>query len=98
MDGTTGTKGNSMSLANILATSGVTILLGAFILNSRKLLTADSRRYNVLNVVGAVLCGFSAYLIKFYPFVVLEGAWAIFAFVSLYRSVSRETLTINHNK
>ena len=87
MDGTSGIKRNCMSFADIIATAGVTILLGAFILNSRKLLTADSLWYNSLNVAGAVLCGFSAYLIEFYPFVVLETAWAIFALTSLYKSV-----------
>jgi len=87
-----------MNLADILATTGVTILLGAFILNSRKLLTVDSLWYNSLNFAGAALCGYSAYLIEFYPIVVLESAWAVFALTSLYRSVSRETLKFTHNK
>ncbi|HUH34176.1 MAG TPA: hypothetical protein VLZ28_09480 [Daejeonella sp.] len=76
-----------MSLSDVIATAGVTILLGAFVLNSTKLLAADSRWYNSLNVAGAVLCGFSAYMIQFYPFVVLESAWAVFALASLYRCV-----------
>lgn len=86
-----------MSLPDILATFGVTILLGAFILNSRKLISSDSNWYSILNLMGAALCGVSAYMIEFYPFVVLESAWAIFALISLYRSVSRETLKLNHN-
>ena len=64
-----------MSFSDILATVGVTLLLGAFILNSRKLIAADSRAYNAMNIAGALLCAISAYLIKFYPFVVLETAW-----------------------
>jgi hypothetical protein len=87
-----------MSLADTLATIGVAILLGAFALNSRKVLTADSRWYNLLTVTGAVVCGYSAYLVEFYPFVAPETQWAAFALISLPRSVSRETLIINNTK
>jgi len=97
MDRSSGIKRNGMTLSDILATVGVTILLGAFVLNSRKLISADSICYNLMNITGAVLCGVSAYMIEFYPFVVLESAWAIFAMISLYRSVSRETLKLNGN-
>lgn len=84
-----------MTLADIIATIGISILLVAFILNSRGMLAANKTWYNLLNVIGAALCGISAYMISFYPFVVLETVWAIVALISLYRSVSRETPLIN---
>jgi hypothetical protein len=83
-----------MTLADIIATIGISILLIAFILNSRNLISADKKWYNILNIVGATLCGYSSYLISFYPFVVLEAVWAVVAMVSLFRSVSRETSAI----
>jgi hypothetical protein len=91
MDGIIRVKGNRMSIADIIATIGISILLVAFILNSRKVISADKLGYNILNIVGAALCGYSAYLIRFYPFVVLETVWALVALTSVMRSVSRET-------
>jgi hypothetical protein len=84
-----------MSIADIIATVGISILLVAFILNSRKIISADKLLYNGLNIIGAALCGYSAYLISFYPFVVLETVWALVALISVIRSVSRETRVIN---
>ena len=84
-----------MSIADIIATIGISLLLIAFILNSRNVISAEKKWYNILNVVGAGLCGYSSYLISFYPFVVLEAVWAIVAMITLYKSVSRETPTIN---
>lgn len=80
-----------MSLADVIATIGISILLFAFILNSRKVISADKLLYNILNIIGAALCGYSAYLISFYPFVVLETVWVLVALLALIRSVSRET-------
>lgn len=84
-----------MSLADIIATIGISILLIAFILNSRNLISADKKLYNILNIIGAALCGYSAYLISFYPFVVLETVWAVVALISLFKGVSRETSASN---
>ena len=95
MDGAVRIKRNCMSLADIIATIGISILLIAFILNSRNLIYADKKLYNILNRVGAALCGYSAYLISFYPFVVLETVWAVVALISLFKGVSRETSASN---
>lgn len=95
MDGVVRIKRNGMSTADIIATVGISILLIAFILNSRKLIAADKNLYNLLNIIGAALCGYSAYLISFYPFVVLETVWAMVAMISIVKGVSRETSARN---
>ena len=80
-----------MSTSDITATIGVSLLLIAFILNSRKMIAVESIGYAALNIIGAGLCGYSAFLISFYPFVVLETVWVIVALVSLMKIVSRGT-------
>jgi hypothetical protein len=80
-----------MSTPDIIATTGVIILLVAFFLNLNKKVSASSYYYIVSNIVGAGLCCLSSYLIKFYPFVVLEAIWATVAFVSLFKNVPRGT-------
>ena len=74
-----------MKISDIIASLGVIILLIAFLLNLYKKIPANSRAYTLMNFIGAALCGFSSYLINFYPFVVLESIWAGFALVSFFK-------------
>jgi hypothetical protein len=73
-----------MKTSDILASSGVIILLIAFLLNLYKKLPPESKMYGILNLVGAGICCISSYLISFYPFVILEGVWAFVALLSLF--------------
>jgi len=79
-----------MKASDIIATVGVVILLIALLLNLYKKLPANSIAYTLMNFIGAATCGYSSFLIKFYPFVVLETIWALFALASLIK-VSRGT-------
>ena len=79
----------------MIASYGVTILLIAFLLNLYKKLLAGSKAYAVMNFIGAGLCGLSSYMIHFYPFVVLEGVWALVAILSLF-NVPRGTSGTNN--
>jgi hypothetical protein len=74
-----------MKLSDIIASTGVIILLIAFLLNLYKKLPAQSRWYSGMNFLGAGLCGFSSYMISFYPFVILESIWAAFALASFMK-------------
>jgi hypothetical protein len=73
-----------MKTSDILASIGVIILLIAFLLNLYKKLPAQSKIYGLMNFIGAGICCFSSYLIKFYPFVLLEGVWGFVALLSLF--------------
>jgi hypothetical protein len=81
-----------MKASDIIASAGVIILLIAFLLNLYKKIPAESRLYTALNFIGAATCGFASFMIKFYPFVVLEGIWAAFAlfsFINVPRGTSK---------
>lgn len=78
-----------MSFADWMATVGVTLLLIAFALNLSKKLSAESRTYLLLNVLGAGLAGVSSYLIGFWPFVVLESVWTLASLLPLLKSLTR---------
>ncbi|WP_454804589.1 CBU_0592 family membrane protein [Mucilaginibacter phyllosphaerae] len=73
-----------MKESDIIASIGVIILLIAFLLNMFKKVSAQSRLYTGMNFLGAGICCFSSYLIDFYPFVVLEGIWSMFALYSFF--------------
>jgi len=74
-----------MKLSDIIASIGVIILLVAFLLNLYKKLSADSKVYSLLNLIGAGICCFASWMVSFYPFVILEGVWGFVALVSLFK-------------
>ena len=73
--------------ATLIGSVGVALLLAAFLLNLFKLLRSDGYPYTGLNLIGAGLACYSSYLIKFMPFVVLEGVWAVVALVAIGRAI-----------
>ena len=74
-----------MKTSDIIASAGVIVLLIAFLLNLYKKLPAESKTYALLNFIGAGMCGYASYMIKFYPFVLLESIWSIVALISLFK-------------
>jgi len=82
----------NMTLSELLASAGVSLLLIAFYLNLKKIMSTESKWYGTLNFSGSLLCGYSAYLIQFYPFVFLNCVWAIAAIFSLFKHVPRGTI------
>jgi len=74
-----------MKTSDIIASIGVIILLIAFFLNLNKKLKADSKAYILMNFIGAGICCYASYIVRFYPFVVLEGIWAFVALISLLK-------------
>ncbi len=74
-----------MTASDVIGTLGVSILLVAFVLNQRRLLSEHSRSFLTMNMVGAALCGYSAWLVHFMPFVVLESVWVAVAGWGLLR-------------
>jgi glucose-6-phosphate-specific signal transduction histidine kinase len=78
------------SVATVIGSVGVAILLVAFLLNLARLLAQDSWPYLGLNVVGAALAAYSSYLISFLPFVVLEGTWTLVTAIAIGRKLSAQ--------
>jgi hypothetical protein len=74
-----------MKTSDIIASIGVIILLIGFMLNLFKKISPESKAYALMNFVGAGMCGYSSYLISFWPFVILESIWAFVALISLFK-------------
>lgn len=74
-----------MNLADILGTTGVTLLLLAFFFNLFGIIPKENKGYILLNLIGAALACYASVLIDFLPFVILEGTWALVALVALFR-------------
>jgi nicotinamide riboside transporter PnuC len=56
---------------------GVTILLVAFFLNITDKIKKDSLVYLSMNFVGAGIACLASVLLKYIPFIILEGSWTL---------------------
>lgn len=79
-----------MSLATLVGSVGVGLLLLAFVLNIAGALKAESIPYLGLNLLGAGLACLSSWMIDFMPFVVLEGTWAAATLIALIKTIARQ--------
>lgn len=78
-----------MALSEWLGSAGVSLLLIAYLLQLRNILSKESPIYIMLNFTGAALACLSSVLIRFYPFVVLEAVWAIVSVLPLFQRRKR---------
>ncbi len=74
-----------MDIPILTGSVGVGLLLIAFFLNVAKKISADSPAYIWLNIFGAAISCYASYLIDYWPFVILEGTWAVVACAALIR-------------
>lgn len=78
-----------MTIADIVGSIGVGLLLLAFALNLRGLLERDSAAYAGLNVAGAGLAALASVMINYIPFIILEATWCIVSMAALAKALSR---------
>ena len=74
-----------MTIADWIGTIGVSLILLAFYLNISGKIKTDTLAFILLNLIGASLAGFASWLIRYIPFVVLEGVWALVSLNSLLK-------------
>ncbi|MDY6770947.1 MAG: hypothetical protein SV186_03250 [Candidatus Nanohaloarchaea archaeon] len=63
----------------VIGTTGMLLLLVAFVLNLVERLAQDDTWYTALNFVGGGLLVYYAYALNSYPFLVLELVWTLSA-------------------
>lgn len=80
-----------MDLVTVTGVVGATIILVAFLLNQSGKLTAESRLYDALNFLGALLLLIYAYLLDSYPFMILNAVWMLSALRDLIKSIKKSS-------
>jgi hypothetical protein len=74
-----------LSFADIIGSIGVFVLLLAFVLNLLNKISRDSLIYILMNIIGAGLACYASCLIKYLPFIILEGVWTLVSLIALIR-------------
>jgi len=75
-----------MTSTDYIGTIGVTILLLAYLLLLVKAFPVSSRLYIWMNITGAGLSTLASVLLKYIPFIILEGAWTLVSIVALFQN------------
>lgn len=78
-----------MNTNDIIGTIGVSLILIAYFLNIFSLIKKDGILFYVLNILGGAIACFASFLIRFWPFVILEGTWAVISVIALLKSIKK---------
>jgi len=78
-----------MNLTDWLGTIGVLQILLAYFLNVIGKVSSKSLAFILLNLIGASMACFASVLLKYWPFIVLEGVWALVSLYSFINYLSR---------
>jgi hypothetical protein len=66
---------------------GVAILLAAFFLNLFTKMNKDSAAYLFMNILGAGLACYASVLLKYFPFILLEGCWTLVSIIGFVKVI-----------
>ena len=78
-----------MNTNDIIGTIGVGLILIAYFLNIFSLIKKDGVLFFVLNIIGASITCYASVLISFWPFIILEGTWAIVSVIGLLKTIKK---------
>ena len=78
-----------MSTVDAIGFVGVSLILIAYFLNLNGKLNPDNLIYILMNLVGAILACLASILMKYYPFVLLEGTWTMVSLFALIKFFKR---------
>lgn len=64
---------------------GVSLILLAYILNISGKISNKSLSFILLNLIGASTACLASVLLNYWPFIILEGVWAIVSMYALFK-------------
>lgn len=74
-----------MTTTDWIGSAGVFLILLAYFCNTFRWLSSRSRLFFALNTIGASMACLASFLIGYWPFVVLEGTWALVSLIGLVK-------------
>jgi len=79
-----------MTATDSIGFIGVAILLIAYFLNLTDKIGKDSLIYLQMNFIGAGLACLASVLMKYVPFIILEGSWTIVSAFGILKSIKQK--------
>lgn len=81
-----------MNYNDVIGSIGVGLILLAYFLNTFALIPKDGYLFFSLNIIGATLACYASFLIRYLPFVILEGTWTLVSIIGLIRLYKKNRL------
>jgi hypothetical protein len=78
-----------MNATDSIGFIGVTILLFAYFLNLTDKIGKDSLVYLQMNFFGAGLACLASVLMNYWPFIILEGSWALVSAIGIAKYIKK---------
>ncbi|WP_396185473.1 hypothetical protein [Flavobacterium sp.] len=79
-----------MNATDSIGFIGVTILLFAYFLNLTDKIGKDSVVYLQMNFFGAGLACLASVLMNYWPFIILEGSWALVSAIGIAKYIKNK--------
>lgn len=79
-----------MTYNDLMGTVGVGLVLVAYFLNTLRYIPVNGKLFYVLNSIGGALSCYAAFLIDFWPFVILEAVWTVVSVYGLMKAMKIE--------
>lgn len=79
-----------MNATDSIGFIGVTILLFAYFLNLTDKIGKDSVVYLQMNFFGAGLACLASVLMNYWPFIILEGSWALVSAIGIAKYIKKK--------
>ncbi len=80
-----------MTSEDLIGIIGVGIILLAYFLQIVSVISAKSKLFLALNIIGSALACYASILINYWPFVILEGTWCIVSIFGLIKYFRKPT-------
>jgi hypothetical protein len=78
-----------MHISDWFGMVGVAITLLAYFCGTFEKIRMDGKLFFLLNTIGSALSCFGSWLIPYWPFVVLEGTWAVVSLAGFLKAKAR---------
>jgi len=73
----------------LIGISGIVFILVGFIISEFTKIDKDTLSYNLINVVGAFILSYYAFILVSWPFFILNGIWTIAAIVRIVQILQK---------
>jgi hypothetical protein len=79
-----------MAYNDWVGTIGVLMILLAYFANSFGFIRRQGKLYFILNIAGASLACYASVLIRYIPFMVLEGMWTLVSIAAFIKLLQKD--------
>ena len=76
-----------MTYNDLIGTVGVALILMAYFMNTMRMIPVNGKLFYVMNIIGAAMACYASFLIAYWPFVILEGAWTMVSIYGMMRTM-----------